>query len=134
MVQEKLWRWKRTRNESRTEHGVWSRCPQIFRGSERSLSSERLRYVVRAHSQRRKLQKPHPLETSKLCQPVGRDRGCALIPPLSQDRQATTQSVIWMFFCRRQVTAEDKNAKVRIVPITFHTAIPHEGDSRSPWR
>lgn len=42
MVQEKLWRWKRTRNESRTEHGVWSKYPQIFRGSERSLSSERL--------------------------------------------------------------------------------------------
>lgn len=131
MLQEKLWRWKRTRNESRTEHGVWSKYPQISRGS---LSSERL--LLRGQGPFSKEKAAGSLIPWKLQDSVSwwaEKELCSHPPPLA--RIPGHQPVCYMgVFCRRQVTAEDKNAKVRIVPVTFHTAIPHEGDSRSPWR
>lgn len=133
MLQKKLWRWKRTRNESWTEHGGGSKYSQDFqRFTEhtviRTSTDTWSGSILKGESCR----KPHPLETPKSCQLVGRDRSWSSHPS-QQEGQAATQSVIWMFFAGGKSQLRTRMLKSGFVSITFHTAIPHEGDSRNPW-
>ena len=124
MLQKTPWRWRRTRNESQTEHGGWSKYPRISRGSESTLSSERL--LVGGQGPFSKGKVAGSLIPWELQNPVSwwAGQGQELSPhPSPWPGRPGSHTVCYMdVFCRMQVTAEDKNAEVRIVPITFHTA------------
>ena len=77
-------------------------------------------YVVRVHSQRGKLQEVSSPGNFKILSAGGQGQELRSHP--SPGRPGSHPVCYMDVFCRRQVTAEDKNAKVRIVPITFHTA------------
>ena len=128
MLQKKLWRWKRTRNESRTEHGVWSKYSQISRGSESALSSEHL--LIRGQGPFSKGKAAGSPIRWKRQNPVSWWAGTGAefsSLPLARKARQQPSLLYGCFFCRRQVTAEDKNAKVRICSYNFPHSHPSWG-------